>query len=133
MHGFEWTSLATCAALLLTIVMGVRTGGARRASKIAAPAMTGDPILERHIRVHMNTLEWLPVFLPTMWLFALYWDDRIAAGLGVVWVVGRIIYMVTYVKDPSTRTIGFVTQALVTLVLLGGAIWGAMTSLITIP
>ena len=133
MHGFEWTTLATCAALILTIVMGVRTGGARRVSKISAPAMTGDPILERHIRVHMNTLEWLPVFLAAMWLFALYWSDQIAAGLGVIWIVGRIIYMVSYVKDPSTRTVGFITQALTTLVLLVGAIWGAVSSLITIP
>src|SRR5262245_23365640 len=93
MSGFAWTTLATCAALVLTIFMGIRVGGARRATKIAAPAMTGDPLLERNIRVHMNTLEWLPIFLTVMWLFALYWDDRIAAGIGAVWVIGRIIYM----------------------------------------
>lgn len=133
MSGYEWTTLTTCAALLLTIIMGIRTGGARRKTKIAAPAMTGDPLLERNIRVHMNTLEWLPAFLTAMWLYALYWNDRIAAGIGAVWVIGRIIYMVTYVKDPSTRTLGFVTQALATLVLLGGAIWGAVSHLIALP
>jgi uncharacterized MAPEG superfamily protein len=130
MHGFEWTTLATCAASLLTIVMGIRTGGARRKTKIAAPAMTGDPLLERNIRVHMNTLEWFPVFLASMWLFALYWDDRIAAALGAVWVIARIIYMVSYVKDPSTRTFGFTVQALTTLALLGGAVWGAVSALL---
>lgn len=133
MSGFAWTTLATCAALMLTIVMGLRTAGARRKTKIAAPAMTGDPLLERNIRVHMNTLEWLPAFLTSMWLFALYWDDRIAAGIGAIWVIGRMIYMISYVKDPSSRTLGFVTQALATLVLLGGALWGAVSSLIPIP
>jgi len=131
MSGFEWTTLATCAALILYIYMGVRVGGARAKYNVAAPAMSGDPIFERHFRVHLNTLEWLPVFLVSMWLFALKWDDRIAAGLGAVWIIGRIIYMTSYVKDPKSRSAGFGIQALATLVLLGGAIWGAVSSLLT--
>jgi uncharacterized MAPEG superfamily protein len=133
MHGFEWTTLATCAALILCIVMLVRVGAARGVSKIQAPAMTGDPIFERHVRVHLNTLEWLPIFLPAMWMSAMYWSDAIAAALGVVWVIGRFIYMITYPKDPKTRSLGFLTQALATLVLIGGAIWGAATALIHTP
>ena len=68
------------------------SAGARGKSGIAAPAMTGDPLLERAIRVHYNTLEWLPIFLVSLWLFAIYWNDLVAAGLGVVWIVGRILY-----------------------------------------
>jgi len=37
------------------------------------------------------------------------------------------------VKDPKTRTVGFLTQGLTTLVLLGGAVWGAAGSLIHTP
>jgi len=133
MHGFEWTSLATCLALLLYIYMGLRVGGARTKFNVAAPAMTGDPIFERHFRVHLNTLEWLPVFLVSMWLFALYWSDQIAAGLGVVWIIGRVIYMTSYVKDPKSRSAGFGIQALATLILLGGGIWGAIAALIPTP
>jgi len=133
MHGFEWTSLATCAALVLYIFMGARVGGARAKFKVAAPATTGDPIFERHFRIHLNTLEWLPVFLVSMWLFALYWSDQIAAGLGAVWIIGRIIYMASYVKDPKTRSVGFGIQALATFALLGGGIWGAIAALIPTP
>jgi uncharacterized membrane protein YecN with MAPEG domain len=133
MHGFEWTTLATCAALILCIYMGFSVGRARAKYNVPAPAMSGDPIFERHFRVHMNTLEWLPVFLPVMWLFAMYWSDAIAAGIGAIWIVGRIIYMTSYVKDPKSRSAGFGIQALATLVLLVGAIWGGVAALIPTP
>jgi len=89
---------------------------------IDAPAMTGDPQLERAIRVQANTLEWLPVFLGAMWLFAIYWNDLVAAGLGVVWILGRLIYAAAYMADPKKRGPGFGIQALATLVLLFGAL-----------
>ena len=51
----------------------------------------------------MNTLEWLPIFLISMWLFAYYWNAKIAAALGVVWILARIYYAISYVKDPAKR------------------------------
>ena len=42
----------------------------------------------------MNTLEWLPIFLPSLWLFAIYVSDAIAAAIELVWIIGRIVYMV---------------------------------------
>jgi uncharacterized membrane protein YecN with MAPEG domain len=67
-------------------------------------------------------LEWLPTYLVSLWLFALYWNDRAAAVLGVIWIVGRILYMTSYSKDASSRGPGFGIQALATLVLLFGAL-----------
>ncbi len=58
--------------------------------------MTGDPPLERTIRAHYNTLEWMPIFLPSLWLFAIYWNSTAAAILGLVWIAGRIIYFLGY-------------------------------------
>ena len=101
MQPHSYVALVTVAALLTYFWMGLRVGQARAKCGVAAPAMTGDPILERHIRVHYNTLEWLPIFLAAMWLFAVYWNDLIAAGLGVVWIVGRILYARGYVADPK--------------------------------
>jgi hypothetical protein len=40
----------------------------------------------------MNTLEWMPLFLPSLWLFAMYLGDASAAALGAIWIVGRILY-----------------------------------------
>jgi uncharacterized membrane protein YecN with MAPEG domain len=118
----RWVALVTLLALLTYFWMGLQTGGARRKSGISAPAMTGDPLLERTIRAHYNTLEWLPMFLVSLWLFAIYWSELVAAGLGVVWIVGRIMYQTGYVRAAEKREAGFIVQALAVAVLLFGAL-----------
>jgi uncharacterized membrane protein YecN with MAPEG domain len=52
------------------------------------------------------------------------------AAIGVVWIVGRILYALGYVADPSKREIGFVIQFLATIVLLLGALGKAVMVLI---
>ena len=125
-------AIVTLLSLLVYLWTGIRVGGARAKTGINAPAMTGDPILERAVRIQMNTLEWLPVYLAALWLFALYWNDRVAALAGVVWMVGRIIYALTYAADPGKRSLGFMIQALATTVLLFGAlgriVWATATT-----
>ena len=120
------TTLVTVAALLMYIWMGMRVVAARRKCGIHAPAMTGDPVLERTIRAHLNTLEWLPPFLAGLWLFSIYWNDRLAAILGVIWIVGRWLYALTYPSGETKRLPGFLIQTVVTLVLLIGAVMGAI-------
>jgi glutathione S-transferase len=120
------TTLVTVAALLVYIWMGIRVARARRRCGIHAPAMTGDPVLERTIRAHLNTLEWLPPFLAGLWLFSIYWNDRLAAILGVIWIAGRVLYALTYSAGEAKRLPGFLIQTLVTLVLLIGAAIGAI-------
>lgn len=122
MSSHAYVAIVTLLALLTYLWMGLQVAGARRRSGIAAPAMTGDPVLERTIRAHYNTLEWLPIFLPSLWLFAIYWHDLAAAALGLVWIVGRIAYQRGYVADPGKRELGFLIQALATAVLLFGAL-----------
>jgi glutathione S-transferase len=132
MQSHAYVAIVTLLALLTYFWMGLQVGGARRRSGIAAPAMTGDPVLERTIRAHYNTLEWLPLFLPSLWLFAIWWSDLAAAAVGLVWIVGRVVYQRGYVADPSKREAGFLIQALATAVLLFGAlgriVWWLFTS-----
>jgi glutathione S-transferase len=120
-------AIVTLLSLLVYVWMILRIPGARRRTGIDAPAMTGDPELERHIRVQANTVEWLVIYLPALWLFAIYWNDLFAAAMGVVWIVGRIIYALGYAADPKKREVGFIIQALATAILvfgaLGRAIW----------
>ncbi|MES2097296.1 MAG: MAPEG family protein [Pseudomonadota bacterium] len=122
MMDYRWTALVTIVALLVYFALSYQVATARGKSGIDAPAMTGHPLLERANRVHMNTLEWLPMFLAGLWLFALYWDERVAAGLGVVWIVGRLLYSAGYMADPGKRSAGFMIQALAVAVLLFGAL-----------
>jgi uncharacterized membrane protein YecN with MAPEG domain len=125
----SWTALITVAALLLYIFMGMKIAVARRTSGIYAPAMSGDPVLERALRVQGNTLEWLPIFLAGLWLFSVYWNDRIGALIGLVWIIGRVLYAVGYWADAPRRLPGFFIQFLAAIVLLIGGAAGAVRSL----
>jgi uncharacterized membrane protein YecN with MAPEG domain len=118
----SYVALVTLLALLTYFWMGLQVGRARGKTGISAPAMTGDPLLERTIRAHLNTLEWLPIFLVSLWLFAIYWNDLVAAGLGVVWILGRILYQTGYVAEAGKRAIGMMVQTLAVAVLLFGAL-----------
>jgi len=115
-------AIVTLLTLLLYFWMGLAVGRARAKFGVAVPAITGHPDFERVFRVQANTLEWLPIYLPSLWLFALAWNDRVAAALGVVWIVGRYLYMTGYSKAAESRELGFMIQALATGVLLFGAL-----------
>ena len=88
---------------------------------VKLPAISGNPDFERVFRAQMNTLEWMPIFLPSLWLFAFYISDAIAAVLGLVWVVGRILYVLGYAQAVAKRSRGFAIQALATIALWVGA------------
>jgi uncharacterized membrane protein YecN with MAPEG domain len=89
---------------------------------ILAPAMAGDPQLERAIRAHSNTIEWLPIFLPSLWLFAIYWNANWAAAFGLLWLIGRILYFLGYLSAPLKRYPGFFIQSAAAFALLLGAL-----------
>jgi glutathione S-transferase len=123
-----WIVIVTIAALLLYTYMGIAVSQARTKHNIPAPAMTGNPEFERAVRVQMNTLEWLPTFIAALWMCAVFWDPRIVALGGVAWIVGRVLYMQTYSKG-ANRSLGFSIQGLAVLVLVIGALVGAIIQL----
>ena len=130
MTSHPWTALVTIAALLVYFYMGLRVGQSRGKYGIAAPAISGHPDFERAFRIQANTLEWLPLFLVSLWLFAFYWNDIAAAVIGVVWIVGRILYLTGYSKAAEARSRGFGIQALATAALLFGALGGIVWTLV---
>lgn len=125
----RWTALVTILALLTYFAMSFQVARARGKCGIEPPAMTGDVMLERANRVHINMLEWLPMFLAGLWLFAIYWNELVAAGLGLVWILGRLVYSAGYMADPKKRSMGFLIQFLATAVLLFGALGRIVYSL----
>jgi len=117
-------------ALIEYIIFGMLVGKARGDYNIEAPATSGHPVFERYYRVQENTLELLIYFIPGILMFAHYWRDDIAAGLGVVFLVGRLIYLKEYVSEPKTRTLGFVLSFLPAVTLVIGGLVGAVMALI---
>jgi glutathione S-transferase len=124
---FHFTALVTCMAILFYFFTGVQVTKARAAFGVKAPAISGNPDFERVFRVQMNTLEWMPILLPSLWLFAIYISDAIAAVLGLVWIAGRILYMTGYSQAADKRGRGFGIQAAAAILLwlgaLGAIVW----------
>jgi uncharacterized MAPEG superfamily protein len=129
-HPYNLTAIVTVLALIVFMVTAFRVGGARARHGVEAPATTGNEIFERHFRVQMNTLEQLVLLLPGLWIWTAYWGELWAAVLGVVWIVGRIIYMNSYVADPKKRSAGFGLTFLPSIVLLIGALAGAIHAMV---
>lgn len=120
------TAAVTILAVIFYIVTAIRVGNMREKHDVRAPAVTGQPEFERAYRVQMNTLEAMPVFLPALWLAAIYFTKvpMLAPAIGLVWIVGRIIYMQAYMADPAKRSLGFGISALCQIALLLLAIAG---------
>ena len=111
-------------ALLEYIVMAGLVGRARAKYGIRAPATTGHPDFERANRVHINTLENLIIFIPAVWVFASYVSVRWAAGLGALFVVGRALYAVGYLRAAEKRSAGAGITGIVNIVLVVGGLIG---------
>ena len=119
---YHFTALVTCLAILFYFFTSIQVSKARSAFGIKVPATSGHPDFERVFRVQMNTLEWMPIFLPSLWLFAVYISDPFAAGLGLVWIAGRLLYMFGYSQAAAKRGPGFAIQALAGAILWAGAL-----------
>jgi len=117
-------------ALIEFIVFGLLVARARARCGVEAPATTGHPVFERYFRVQQNTLEQLIVFVPSVWLFGYYVSALWAAGLGLVFVIGRALYLNGYVADPRKRGAGFGLSFLPNVILAVGALAGAILNLL---
>ncbi|MFM7083856.1 MAG: MAPEG family protein [Hyphomicrobium sp.] len=120
------TVFMTLLAVALYFYTSIRVAQSRMKTGIKAPATTGSPEFERTFRVQMNTLEWMPIFLPSMWLCAYYVNDFWAAIGGLIWIGGRILYMQGYTQAAEKRGPGFGIQALAALLLWGASLVGVL-------
>ena len=125
-----YTAAVTLLALLLYLVLTMTAGRARGKYGIKAPAITGHENFERAHRVQMNTVEQMVFFLPALWLYALLLSDRGAAVGGSIWLIGRVLYAVAYVGDPSKRGPGMTITMLAQIGLFIGAVYGVARALI---
>lgn len=113
-------AVVTLLALLLFVYSFLAVGMARKKYAVAAPATTGPVEFEVVYRIQMNTLEQLVLFLPALWLFSEYVSPLWAGIVGLVWLAGRVLYSVSYVRDPKSRGPGFVISFVASLTLISG-------------
>jgi glutathione S-transferase len=126
----NWVALVVLLALIEYFIFGGLVGRARVKYAVAAPAVTGHPLFERFFRVHQNSLEQLIVFVPAVWLFALYVSARWAAIVGAVFLAARVLYAVGYVAAPERREAGAMLSGVTEAVLVIGALIGVIRALL---
>ena len=120
-----YTAIVILLALLEYMVFVMAVGRARGKYEIAAPAVTGNEIFERYYRVQQNTVEQIVVFVPAIIAFAYFVGDMWAAGIGLVWIIGRYVYFRGYVAAPEKRGPGAMLTFIPNLVLVIGALIAA--------
>ena len=124
------TAAVTLLAILVTIGTAILVARVRRSTGIQPPAMSGDPRLERALRVQGNTTEGFIVFLPALWLAALYFQGWVPPIIGLVWCLGRIFYAAGYVADAERRHLGFAVcmfSVIILMILAAVGIFNAWT------
>lgn len=118
-----WATLAMLGVYFWTWAVAAR---ARIRHQVPAPAMDGPEGFLRAHRVHMNTLEMLPLVLVPLWLCAYFTGDAWAAAGGLLWCVARILYAAGYYRDPARREIGFIIGMLASAMLIGATVLGLL-------
>lgn len=103
-----WAATLTLLMGLFYFYTAMRVGVLRGRYHIKAPSTSGHPQFDRAYRVQLNTLEQLGIILPFLWVAALYpiRPQWLAPLTGVSWLIGRVIYLRTYMADPERRVLG---------------------------
>ncbi|HEX4027838.1 MAG TPA: MAPEG family protein [Rhizomicrobium sp.] len=117
------TAAVTLLAVLIALWTAILVSRTRSRVKIPPPAVSGSPELECALRVQANTVEQFILFMPALWVAALYFQGWAPPIIGLIWCVGRILFALGYKAiKPQARAPGFALTILSTLalVILGG-------------
>ena len=121
MSHYLYTSFITLMTVLLMLGLTFNVGRARGKYHVHAPAITGNEFFERAYRIQLNTIENVMMFLPALWLYAIFIGDKGAGDSGVIWLIARVWYAIAYQINPSKRALGFMISLLVVAGLWAGA------------
>jgi glutathione S-transferase len=126
-----FVAFVTMMALILYYLQGIKVGIARSTYNIQAPKTTGNEQFERIFRAHYNTLEQLPLFLIPLWLFAMTVSAQWAGWLGILWILGRIGFVLGYYKSAEKRHgFGSGLSYSVGTILILGSFYGIISGLV---
>jgi glutathione S-transferase len=113
------TAAVTLLAVLVALWTAILVSRTRTRVGIKPPATTGSPELECALRVQANTVEQFILFMPALWVAALYFQGWIPPVIGAIWCLGRVLYALGYkAAKPGARAPGFGITIFSTLALV---------------
>ena len=124
-------ALITLLNVLLLAIATYYVGVARGKYGVKAPTTSGPEGFELAFRAHMNTIESTVMFLPVLWLAAAHSPAApiYVAVLGYAWIVGRLWYLLGYLRSPKARSAGFLVGAVAWAGLMILASWGVIAAM----
>jgi glutathione S-transferase len=129
---YLYTSCITLLTVVLMFGLTFNVGRARGKYHVKAPAVTGHELFERAYRIQLNTIENVLMFLPALWLYAVFLSDKGAGDSGAIWLIARVWYAIAYQVNPAKRGLGFIISILVIAGLWAGAAYGIFQQLVKI-
>jgi glutathione S-transferase len=123
MEDYVYVGIVSSLALLVYYYTLFKAGMARVRFEVPAPSHEGPEDYQRYVRAHLNTLEHLVLFLPGLWLFAFAVHPLWAAGIGMIWPVGRLMYAHGYYQEADKRRLGlYLSMPTIYIFVLGSLI-----------
>ena len=121
----EYVVAVVMLALLQYTWFAIEVGRARGRFEVPAPATSGNENFERFFRAHQNTTEQLVVFLPAIFACAYLVNETLAAAMGLLFVVGRLMYFRGYTDPEKSRSLGFGLGLIANAVLILATLYQA--------
>ncbi|XP_075716032.1 leukotriene C4 synthase-like [Rhinoderma darwinii] len=119
-------AFVTIAAVLEQVYFSMQVIWARRKYKISPPHTSGHPTFDRVFRAQLNCTEYFPLFLSTLWVAGIFFNQGFAAFCGLLYLCARYKYFHGYAESALGRLRPLYVSASFLWILIGLSILGLL-------